>query len=164
MKLRTVAPKIASQITLRSCCEEEKHSFKSYQSREHQTSQGFAPSRLQSSRPARTHALALGGGGMGGLSWKETQRWCLRRETSRLQHRCSLLAVRVPFYKELKQAAAAAESLQSCPTLYDPINGSPLGSSVPGILQARILENFLLQLKQAVGHRQAVLLVTVTQV
>ena len=101
---------------------------------------------------------------MGGLSWKETQRWCLRRETSRLQHRCSLLAVRVPFYKELKQAAAAAESLQSCPTLYDPINGSPLGSSVPGILQARILENFLLQLKQAVGHRQAVLLVTVTQV
>ena len=37
-------------------------------------------------------------------------------------------------------AAAAAKSLQSCPTLCDPINGSPLGSSVPGILQARILE------------------------
>ena len=37
-------------------------------------------------------------------------------------------------------AAAAAESLQSCPTLCDPINGSPLGSSVPGILQARVLE------------------------
>ena len=34
----------------------------------------------------------------------------------------------------------AAKSLQSCPTLCDPINGSPLGSSVPGILQARILE------------------------
>ena len=30
--------------------------------------------------------------------------------------------------------------LQSCPTLCDPIDGSPLGSSVPGILQARILE------------------------
>ena len=37
-------------------------------------------------------------------------------------------------------AAAAAKSLQSCPTLWDPIDGSPLGSSVPGILQARILE------------------------
>ena len=37
-------------------------------------------------------------------------------------------------------AAAAAKSLQSCPTLCDPKDGSPLGSSVPGILQARILE------------------------
>ena len=36
--------------------------------------------------------------------------------------------------------ACAAKSLQSCPTLCDPIDGSPLGSSVPGILQARILE------------------------
>ena len=36
--------------------------------------------------------------------------------------------------------AAAAESLQLCPTLCDPIDGSPLGSSVPRILQARILE------------------------
>ena len=35
---------------------------------------------------------------------------------------------------------AAAKSLQSCPTLCDPINSSPPGSSVPGILQARILE------------------------
>ena len=34
-------------------------------------------------------------------------------------------------------AAAAAKSLQSCPTLCDPIDGSPPGSSVPGILQAR---------------------------
>ena len=40
----------------------------------------------------------------------------------------------------LAAAAAAAKSLQSCPTLCDPINSSPLGSSVPGILQARILE------------------------
>ena len=37
-------------------------------------------------------------------------------------------------------AAAAAKSLQSCPTLCDPIDGSLLGSAVPGILQARILE------------------------
>ena len=37
-------------------------------------------------------------------------------------------------------AAAAARSLQSCLTLCDPIDGSSLGSSVPGVLQARILE------------------------
>ena len=37
-------------------------------------------------------------------------------------------------------AAAAAKSSQSCPTLCDPIDGSPPGPSVPGILQARILE------------------------
>ena len=37
-------------------------------------------------------------------------------------------------------AAAAAKSLQSCLTLYDPIDGSPSGFLVPGILQARTLE------------------------
>ena len=37
-------------------------------------------------------------------------------------------------------AAAAAKLLQSCPTLCDPIDGSPPGSAVPGILQARALE------------------------
>ena len=37
-------------------------------------------------------------------------------------------------------AAAAAKSLQSCPTLCDPRDGSPPGSAVPGILQARTLE------------------------
>ena len=37
-------------------------------------------------------------------------------------------------------AATAAKSLQSCPTLFNPTNGSPPGSPVPGILQARTLE------------------------
>ena len=37
-------------------------------------------------------------------------------------------------------AEAAAKSLQSCPTLCNPIDGSPPGSPVPGILQARTLE------------------------
>ena len=37
-------------------------------------------------------------------------------------------------------AAAAAKSLQLCPTLYNPIDGSPPGSPIPGILQARTLE------------------------
>ena len=37
-------------------------------------------------------------------------------------------------------ATAAAKSLQSCPTLCDPIDGSPPGSPAPGVLQARTLE------------------------
>ena len=37
-------------------------------------------------------------------------------------------------------AAATAKSLQSCPTLCDPIDSSPPGSPIPGILQARVLE------------------------
>ena len=37
-------------------------------------------------------------------------------------------------------AAAAAKSLQSCPTLCDPRDGSPPGSPIPGFLQARTLE------------------------
>ena len=41
---------------------------------------------------------------------------------------------------KLNAAAAAAKSLQLCPTLCDPIDGSPSGSAVPGILQARTLE------------------------
>ena len=41
---------------------------------------------------------------------------------------------------DIKFAAAAAKSLQSCPTLCDPIDGSPPGSAIPGILQARTLE------------------------
>ena len=43
-------------------------------------------------------------------------------------------------YYQIAAAAAAAKSLQSCPTLCDPIDGSPPGSPVPGILQARTLE------------------------
>ena len=39
-----------------------------------------------------------------------------------------------------KSAAAAAKALQSCPTLCDPIDGSPPGCAIPGVLQARTLE------------------------
>ena len=46
----------------------------------------------------------------------------------------------LPCLSFARAAAAAAESLQSCPTLCDPIGGSPPGSPVPGILQARTLE------------------------
>ena len=43
----------------------------------------------------------------------------------------------------------AAKSLQSCPTLYDPIGGSPPGSVIPGILQARTLEWVAISLSNA---------------
>ena len=42
--------------------------------------------------------------------------------------------------KNKREHAAAAKLLQSCPALCDPIDGSPPGSPVPGILQARTLE------------------------
>ena len=48
-----------------------------------------------------------------------------------------MLELRRPRYRVA--AAAAAKSLQSCPTLCDPTDGSPPGSPVPGILQARTL-------------------------
>ena len=51
-----------------------------------------------------------------------------------------LLLMSIPQRACILISAAAAKSLQSCPTLWDPIDGSPAGSSVPGILQARILE------------------------
>ena len=49
------------------------------------------------------------------------------------------LSICILFYIYI-YAAAAAKSLQSCPTLCDPIDSSPPGSAVPGILQARMLE------------------------
>ena len=51
-----------------------------------------------------------------------------------------ILSVCGQMMKEMTAAVAAAKSLQSCPTLCNPIDGSPPGSSVPGILQARTLE------------------------
>ena len=45
--------------------------------------------------------------------------------------------------------AAAAKSLQSCPTLWDPIDGSPPGSAIPGILQARSLESVAISFSNA---------------
>ena len=68
------------------------------------------------------------------------------------QHRCLVLDVMSISLLETAEpdphrkaaaaaaAAAAAKPLQLCPTLCDPIVGNPLGYSVPGILQTRILE------------------------
>ena len=55
----------------------------------------------------------------------------------------SILAWEIPWTEEpgrLTSVTAAAKLLQSCLTLCDPIDGSPPGSPVPGILQARTLE------------------------
>ena len=53
-------------------------------------------------------------------------------------------------------AAAAAKSLQLCPTLCDPIDGSPPGSPVPGILQARTLEWVAISFSNAVKSESEV--------
>ena len=57
----------------------------------------------------------------------------------RTSHSPSLVEL-ITFEFNQGAAAADAKSLQSCPTLCDPIDGSPPGSPVPGILQARTLE------------------------
>ena len=71
----------------------------------------------------------------------------------RLEHSQAGMIVRIFTYLPISSratphCAAAAKSFQLCPTLCDPIDSSPQGSSVPGILQARVLEwgcHFLLQ-------------------
>ena len=54
-------------------------------------------------------------------------------------------------------AAAAAKSLQSCPTLCDPRDGSPPGSPIPGILQARTLEWVAISSVKAYGKPEILL-------
>ena len=62
-------------------------------------------------------------------TWYQTNRWATQTKMDRFKQ----------MFKRLP-AAAAAKSLQSYPTLCNPIDSSPPGSSVPGILQARTLE------------------------
>ena len=57
-----------------------------------------------------------------------------------LRYRSLKIKERNHIYQAAAAAAAAAKSLQSCLTLCDPVDGSPPGSPVPGILQARVLE------------------------
>ena len=68
-----------------------------------------------------------------GCGWTRTS---LTRCTSSLAFPESL----GPIASRISLGSAAAKSLQSCPTLCNPIDGSPPGSPVPGILQARTLE------------------------
>ena len=68
-------------------------------------------------------------------------------------YRCASLSLKVPRFNNCKEVTVLYHlwslrvykyccccSLQSCPTLWDPIDGSPPGSPIPGILQARTLE------------------------
>ena len=57
-----------------------------------------------------------------------------------MSHTHTVLQLTALYLSLAAAAAAAAKSLQSCPTLCDPIHGSPPRSPVPGILQARTLE------------------------
>ena len=61
----------------------------------------------------------------------------------------SLSILRVICLSDYKHPAAAAKLLQSCLTLCDPIDGSPLGSTVLGILQARTLERVAISFSNA---------------
>ena len=115
--------------------------------------QGAPPDPLP---PALMDALPLQGMGMATgmfISWLALSPWqvkhwlqpsagCTGGQNSHQEllpldsHNCLL-----PHPSSLEMAAAtAAKSLHSCPTLCDPIDGSPPGSPVPGILQARTLE------------------------
>ena len=69
-----------------------------------------------------------------GHDWVTELNWMLNQESTEPFER----RARVRFSSQT--IAAAAKLLQSCPTLCDPIDGSPPGSPVPGILQARTLE------------------------
>ena len=55
----------------------------------------------------------------------------------------------------MSKPAAAAKLLQSCPILHDPIDDRPPGSSVPGILQARILEWVAISFSNACMHAKS---------
>ena len=69
---------------------------------------------------------------------QEKHKWCWEYERTQTDDvSCSLISGHPT---SLDPATAAAKSLQSCPTLGNPIDGSPPGSPVPGILQARTLE------------------------
>ena len=64
----------------------------------------------------------------------------------------SLLPLAIP---KLPAAAAAAKSSQSCPTLCDPKDSSPSSSTVPGILQARLLEWVAISFSNAYMHAKS---------
>ena len=72
-----------------------------------------------------------------GEAWRIKRRYCLQSTLHSV-----ILSL-------LKLAAAAAKPLQSCRTLCDPIDGSPPGSPVPGILQARTLERVAISFSNA---------------
>ena len=75
-------------------------------------------------------------------SKEELQSFLMRvkEESERAGLRLNIKKTRIMASAPIAAAAVAAKSLQSCPTLSDPMDCSPPGSSVHGILQARVLE------------------------
>ena len=79
--------------------------------------------------------------------FRHLDQWSKREGSEIDSHKCWLLTELHKKFSESRTvfskssvAAAAAKLLQSCPTLCDPIEGSPPGSAIPGILQARTVE------------------------
>ena len=116
--------------------------FVSYFLRDYMTSLGFPGGSVAENLPASAGGVGpipmserSPGGGKGNLP----EYSCPDNSTDR---RAWWATVHGPqrLRPDLMTAAATAKTLQSCPTLCDPIDGSPPGSPVPGILQARTLE------------------------
>ena len=107
----------------------------------------------------RTYCIAMGillgalwwpkwEGNLKKSGYMHTYDWVTLLYRNKLTRHCKSTILQQFFFFLRNAAAAAAKSLQSCPTLCDPINGSPPGSAIPGILQARTQEvgcHFLLQ-------------------
>ena len=94
--------------------------------------QSFSPFLVASLATFKFHPW-----GQGQMSaWVLTKVFVLMHNRILLHHKKRRKSCHLPQHA----AAATAESLQLCPTLCDPIDGSPPGSAVPGILQARTLE------------------------
>ena len=70
----------------------------------------------------------------------DLQAFWLKNKNQPTTYSCGVSLSEKQLCKSVFSAATAAKSLQSCPTLWDPIDSSPPGSPVPGILQARTLE------------------------
>ena len=81
------------------------------------------------------------------FSWALSKIQCLLQCLTKSSH-----SIYIPVYQ---LHAAAAKSLQSCLTLCDPMDGSPPGSPVPGILQARTLEWVAISFSKACMHAKS---------
>ena len=93
-----------------------------------------------------------------GLLWLSEKPLAVPHHTAAMIATCLPCQPRSCLLNDSAAAAATAKSLQSCPTLCDPIGGSPPGSPVPGILQARTLEWVAISFSNAwrvgLGHVQ----------
>ena len=100
----------------------------------HHSEACFSSNQVCQSGRCRQVTLVTGKPGTGSLCLSHLQQ-CLW-----LSYPCFSSCILEVFTERSSKAAAAAKLLQSCPTLCDPIDSSPPGSPVPGILQARTLE------------------------